>query len=219
MDKNQIRETIARRAALEIEDGDVVNLGIGLPTEIPNYLPQGVSVTLQSENGLLGIGPAPAAGAEDAHWVNAGGGHITAAPGAATFDSAASFGIIRGRHVDLTFLGALEVDEKGNLANWIIPGKKVPGMGGAMDLVAGARRVILTMEHTAKGAPKILKECRLPLTAAGEVDMIITEMGVMEITPQGVVLTEINPEFTIEQVQEATEAKLIISKDLKPMRA
>lgn len=219
MDKNQIRETIARRAALEIKDGNVVNLGIGLPTEIPGYLPQGVSVTLQSENGLLGIGPTPAAGSEDAHWVNAGGGYITPAAGASTFDSATSFAIIRGGHVDLTFLGALEVDEKGNLANWIIPGKKVPGMGGAMDLVAGARRVILTMEHTAKGAPKILKECRLPLTAAGEVDMIITEMGVMEITPEGIVLTEINPEFTIEQVQEATEARLIVSKDLKPMQA
>lgn len=219
MDKNQIRETIARRAALEIKDGDVVNLGIGLPTEIPGYLPQGVSVTLQSENGLLGIGAAPAEGKEDPHWVNAGGGYITPAAGASTFDSAVSFGIIRGGHVDITFLGALEVDEKGNLANWIIPGKKVPGMGGAMDLVAGARRVILTMEHTAKGAPKILKQCRLPLTAAGEVDMIITEMGVMEITPQGIVLTEINPEFTIEQVQEATEARLVISKDLKPMQA
>lgn len=218
MDKNQIRETIARRAALEIKDGDVVNLGIGLPTEIPGYLPQGVSVTLQSENGLLGIGASPAAGEEDAHWVNAGGGYITPATGASTFDSAVSFGIIRGGHVDITFLGALEVDEKGNLANWIIPGKKVPGMGGAMDLVAGARRVILTMEHTAKGSPKILKQCRLPLTAAGEVDMIITEMGVMEISPEGIVLTEINPEFTIEQVQEATEARLIISKDLKPMQ-
>lgn len=219
MDKNQIRETIARRAALEIKNGDVVNLGIGLPTEIPGYLPHGVSVTLQSENGLLGIGASPTAGEEDPHWVNAGGGYITPAAGASTFDSAVSFGIIRGGHVDITFLGALEVDEKGNLANWIIPGKKVPGMGGAMDLVAGARRVILTMEHTAKGSPKILKQCRLPLTAAGEVDMIITEMGVMEITPQGVVLTEINPEFTIEQVQDATEARLIISKDLKPMQA
>ncbi len=218
MDKNQIREVIARRAALEIKDGDVVNLGIGLPTEIPDYLPAGVNVTLQSENGMLGVGPAPSAGEENPDWVNAGGGFITYKPGASTFDSATSFAIIRGGHVNATFLGALEVDEKGNLANWIIPGKKVPGMGGAMDLIAGAKKVILTMEHTAKGAPKILKECRLPLTASGEVDMIITEMGVMEITKEGIMLTEINPEFTIEQIQEATEARLIVSKDLKPMQ-
>ena len=218
MDKNQIRETIARRAALEIKDGDVVNLGIGLPTEIPDYLPEGVSVTLQSENGLLGIGPAPDEARQDPDWINAGAGFITHIPGASTFDSATSFAIIRGGHVDLTFLGALEVDEKGNLANWIIPGKKIPGMGGAMDLLVGARRVILTMEHTAKGTPKILKQCRLPLTAPGQVNMIITEMGVMEITPQGIILTEINPLFTIEQIQEATEAQLIVSKDLKPMK-
>ena len=218
MDKNQIREVIARRAALEIKDGDVVNLGIGLPTEIPDYLPAGVNVTLQSENGMLGVGPAPAEGEQNPDWVNAGGGFITYKQGASTFDSATSFAIIRGGHVNATFLGALEVDEKGNLANWIIPGKKVPGMGGAMDLIAGAKKVILTMEHTAKGAPKILKECRLPLTASGEVDMIITEMGVMEITKEGIMLTEINPEFTIEQIQEATEAQLIVSKDLKPMQ-
>lgn len=219
MDKNRIREVIARRAALEIRDGDVVNLGIGLPTEIPDYLPECVDVTLQSENGMLGVGPTPPEGEENADWVNAGGGFITYKAGASTFDSATSFAIIRGGHVDVTFLGALEVDEKGNLANWIIPGKRVPGMGGAMDLIVGARRVILTMEHTARGAHKILRECRLPLTAAGQVDMIITEMGVMEITPQGMVLTEINPEFSIEQVQEATEAQLIISKNLKSMLA
>lgn len=218
MDKNQIREVIARRAALEIKDGDVVNLGIGLPTEIPDFLPADVHVTLQSENGMLGIGPAPEPGKESTDWVNAGGGFITYRQGASTFDSAMSFAIIRGGHVDATFLGALEVDEKGNLANWIIPGKKVPGMGGAMDLIVGAKRVILTMEHTAKGAHKILKQCRLPLTAAGQVDMIITEMGVMEITPKGIMLTEINPEFSIEQIQEATEAQLIVSKDLKQMQ-
>ncbi|MEG0517679.1 MAG: 3-oxoacid CoA-transferase subunit B [Bacteroidales bacterium] len=215
MDKNQIREFIAKRAALEIKDGDVVNLGIGLPTLIPNYLPAGVSVTLQSENGLLGMGPEPAQGCEDPHFVNAGGGFITSQSGACSFDSATSFGIIRGGHVNVTFLGALEVDEKGDLANWMIPGKKTPGMGGAMDLLVGAKKVILTMEHTAKGAHKILKKCKLPLTAAGQVNMIITEMGVMEITPQGIVLTEINPEFTIEQVQQATEAQLIISENLK----
>ncbi len=215
MDKNQIREFIAKRAALEIKDGDVVNLGIGLPTLIPNYLPEGVSVTLQSENGLLGMGPEPAKGEENPLLVNAGGGFITCMPGASSFDSATSFGIIRGGHVNVTFLGALEVDEKGDLANWMIPGKKTPGMGGAMDLLVGAKKVILTMEHTAKGAAKILKKCRLPLTAAGQVNMIITEMGVMEITPQGIVLKEINPEFTIEQIQDVTEAGLIISGDLK----
>ncbi|MDY3979464.1 MAG: 3-oxoacid CoA-transferase subunit B [Tidjanibacter sp.] len=218
MDKNQIREVIARRAALEIKDGDVVNLGIGLPTSIPSFLPEGVHVTLQTENGMLGMGPAPAEGAEDPNMVNAGGGYITALPGAASFSSADSFAIIRGGHVDITFLGALEVDQNGDLANWIIPGKKVPGMGGAMDLLVGARRVILTMEHTAKGAPKILKKCRLPLTAAGQVNMIITEMGVMEVTPEGLVLTELHPEFTIEQVREATEADFTVSPELKPMR-
>ncbi len=217
MDKNQIREVIARRAALELKDGDVVNLGIGLPTMIPDFLPEGVEVTLQSENGLVGMGPTPAPGEEDPNLVNSGGGYITAVPGAYSCSSCDSFAIIRGGHVDITFLGALEVDEKGNLANWIIPGKKAPGMGGAMDLLVGARKVILTMEHTAKGSHKILKQCRLPLTAVGQVNMIITEMGVMNITPAGIELVEINPEFTVEQVQEATEAQLIISKDLKPM--
>ena len=217
MDKNQIREVIARRAALELKDGDVVNLGIGLPTMIPDYLPEGVEVTLQSENGLVGMGPTPAPGEEDPNLVNSGGGYITAVPGAYSCSSCDSFAIIRGGHVDITFLGALEVDEKGNLTNWIIPGMKAPGMGGAMDLLVGARKVILTMEHTAKGSHKILKQCRLPLTAVGQVNMIITEMGVMNITPAGIELVEINPEFTVEQVQEATEAQLIISKDLKPM--
>lgn len=217
MDKNQIREVIARRAALELKDGDVVNLGIGLPTMIPDFLPEGVEVTLQSENGLVGMGPTPAPGEEDPNLVNSGGGYITAVPGAYSCSSCDSFAIIRGGHVDITFLGALEVDEKGSLANWIIPGKKAPGMGGAMDLLVGARKVILTMEHTAKGSHKILKQCRLPLTAVGQVNMIITEMGVMNITPAGIELVEINPEFTVEQVQEATEAQLIISKDLKPM--
>ena len=217
MDKNEMREVIAKRAAKELHDGDVVNLGIGIPTMIPNYLPEGVEVVLQTENGAMGMGPTPAEGQEDKNLINAGGGFITLNPGASSFDSATSFSIIRGGHVNVSFLGALQVDEKGNLANWIIPGKMAPGMGGAMDLVVGARRVILTMEHTQKGAPKILKECNLPLTAAGQVDMIITEMGVMQITPEGIVLTEIHPEFTVEQVQAATDAKLIISPDLKPM--
>jgi acetate CoA/acetoacetate CoA-transferase beta subunit len=217
MEKEQIREFIAKRAAKELHDGDVVNLGIGLPTLIPNYLPKGVKVTLQTENGMLGMGPAPEQGKEDNHLINAGGGFITCEPGAAAFDSATSFAIIRGGHVNVTFLGALEVDEHGDLANWMIPGKKTPGMGGAMDLLVGAKKVILTMEHTAKGNPKILKKCRLPLTAPGQVNMIITEMGVMEITPKGVELVEINPEFTVEQVQAATEAQLIISPNLKKM--
>lgn len=218
MDKNQIREVIARRAALELHDGDVVNLGIGLPTLIPDYLPEGISVILQSENGLIGMGPTPQAGEEDKDFVNSGGGYVTAVPGAWSCSSADSFALIRGGHVDVTFLGALEVDEKGDLANWNIPGKKTPGMGGAMDLLVGARKVILTMEHTAKGNHKILKKCNLPLTAAGQVNMIITEMGVMDVTEQGIVLKEIHPEFTVEDVQAATGATLIISPELKPMK-
>jgi len=217
MDKNEMREVIAKRAAKELHDGDVVNLGIGIPTLIPNYLPEGVTVTLQTENGAMGMGPTPEEGKEDKNLINAGGGAITLLPGACTFDSATSFAIIRGGHVNVSFLGALQVDEKGNLANWIIPGKMAPGMGGAMDLVVGAKRVILTMEHTQKGAPKILKECTLPLTAAGQVNMIITEMGVMDITPEGIVVREIHPEFTFEQMQEATEAKLILDPNWKPM--
>ena len=217
MDKDQVREVIAKRAAKELHDGDVVNLGIGIPTLIPNYLPEGVTVTLQSENGAMGMGPTPAAGEEDKNLINAGGGYITLMPGGSTFDSATSFAIIRGGHVNVSFLGALQVDENGDLANWIIPGKMAPGMGGAMDLVVGAKKVILTMEHTQKGAHKILKKCTLPLTASGQVNMIITEMGVMEITPEGIVLTEIHPEFTVEDVQAATEATLIISPNLKSM--
>ncbi|MCR4828431.1 MAG: 3-oxoacid CoA-transferase subunit B [Bacteroidales bacterium] len=218
MDKNEIRTFIARRAAQELHDGDVVNLGIGLPTLIPDFLPEGVHVTLQSENGMIGMGPTPEEGKEDPWMINAGGGFITAVPGAATFDSATSFGIIRGGHVDVSVLGAMQVDEEGDLANWMIPGKKTPGMGGAMDLLVGAKKVILAMEHTAKGNPKILKKCTLPLTAKGQVNMIITEMGVMEITKEGIVLTEINPEFTVEQVQAATEAKLIVSPNLKEIK-
>lgn len=217
MDKQQIRETIARRAARELEDGYVVNLGIGLPTLIPTYLPDGVNVTLHSENGLFGMGPRPEAGKEDEELTDAGGAFTTTLPGASAFDSATSFGYVRGGHVDVTILGALQTDEKGNLANWCIPGKKTPGMGGAMDLLAGAKRVILAMEHTAKGNHKILKECTLPLTAANAVNLIITEMGVIEVTPDGLVLTEYNPEFTVEQIQDATDAKLIISPNLKPM--
>ncbi|MDR2414029.1 MAG: 3-oxoacid CoA-transferase subunit B [Odoribacteraceae bacterium] len=218
MDKNKTREVIARRVALELKDGDVANLGIGLPTLVPNYLQPGVRVTLHSENGLLGTGPAPAGEGEDPEWTDAGGGFVTAMPGASTFDSATSFALIRGGHVDVTVLGALQVDERGDLANWIIPGKKVPGMGGAMDLLVGARRVILAMEHTARGEPKILEKCTLPLTAAGQVNLIVTEMAVIEVTPEGLVLRELHPDFTVEQVRAATAATLIISNELQPMK-
>lgn len=219
MDKNEIRETIARRVALELKDGDVVNLGIGLPTMVPNYLKADVEVMLQSENGMIGMGPAAKEGEEAEEWTNAGGGFITPVPGAASFDSATSFGIIRGGHVDVSILGALEVDENGDLANWIIPGKKAPGMGGAMDLLVGTRKVILAMEHTAKGTPKILKKCRLPLTAQGQVDLIITEMCVIEVRKgEGLVATELNEHFTREEVIAATEASIIFAEDLRPMR-
>lgn len=211
------KEYIARRVAKELKDGDVVNLGIGLPTMVANCLPEGIEITLQSENGFLGIGPAPEKGQEDPYLVNAGGIPVTINPGGVFFDSAESFVIIRGGHVDATVLGALEVDEKGNLANWMVPGKMVPGMGGAMDLVTGAKKVIVAMNHTAKGNHKILKECKLPLTAVHAVDLIITEMGVMEVTDKGLVLKEINPEFTVEDVQAATGATLIIAEDLKPI--
>ena len=218
MEKAQIRETIAKRVALELKNGDVVNLGIGLPTIIPNFLPEGVTVYLQSENGLMGIGATPEPGKEDPHFINAGGGAITPEVGACSFDSATSFAFIRGGHVDISILGALQVDEKGDLANWNIPGKMVPGMGGAMDLLTGTKKVILAMEHTAKGKAKIMKQCTLPLTAKGQVDMIVTEMCVIMVTPQGLVVTELNPEFTQEDVIAATEAHLTFAADLKPMR-
>lgn len=217
MDKEMIRNTIAKRVAQELKDGNVVNLGIGLPTFVANFIPEGFDITLQSENGFVGMGPVPNEGEEDCDMVNAGGQHVTILPGGAFFDSADSFLIIRGGHVDITVLGALEVDEKGNLANWMVPGKMVPGMGGAMDLVTGAKKVIIAMNHTAKGNHKILKECSLPLTAVGCVDLIVTEMGVMEVTDKGLLLIEIHPEFTVEEVQSATGATLIIHEDLKQM--
>ncbi len=210
-----IKTIIASRVAKELKDGDVVNLGIGLPTMVANYIPKGIEVIFQSENGFVGLGPVPDKGNENVDIVNAGAQYVSVIPGAQFFDSATSFGIIRGKHVDVTILGALEVDQKGNLANWIIPGKMVPGMGGAMDLVVGAKKVIIAMQHTQKGKHKILKECTLPYTALNVVDMIITEMGVMEITPGGIYLKEIRSEFTPEQVQAATGAELIISSDLK----
>lgn len=210
---------IAARVAKELKDGDVVNLGIGLPTLVPHYLDPAVSITLQSENGFLGLKAQPDSEEDAAYIVNAGGVPAGIEESGAFFNSADSFTIIRGGHVDATVLGSLQVDEKGNIANWIIPGKMVPGMGGAMDLVVGAKKVIVAMEHTNKGNHKILKECTLPLTAKGQVNMIVTEMGVMEVTPEGLVLREYNPEFTIEEIQAATEAELIIAEDLKEMVA
>lgn len=212
-----LKNFIAARVAKELKDGDVVNLGIGLPTLVPNHLGADVNLILQSENGFVGLGNTPAEGEEDMDITNAGGKPAGIIPGGAFFDSATSFLIIRGGHVDATILGALQVDEKRNIANWIIPGKMVPGMGGAMDLVVGAKKVIVAMEHTNKGKHKILKECELPLTAQGVVDLIVTEMGVMEVTDEGLLLTEYNPEFTVEQIQESTGCPLIISENLKKM--
>ena len=212
-----IKELIAARVAKELKDGDVVNLGIGLPTMVANFIPEGVDVVFQSENGIMGMGPAAEKGKEDVDIINAGAQYVTVNPGAMFFDSATSFGIIRGGHVDVTVLGALEVDQCGNLSNWIVRGKMVPVMGGAMDLVVGAKKVIVAMQHTQKGAHKILGECMLPYTAVGVVDMIITEMGVMDVTKEGIVLKEYNPDYTLEQIQESTGAQLIISPDLREM--
>lgn len=210
MDKKLIREVIAKRVAQELRDGDVVNLGIGLPTMVANYVPQEMDITFQSENGMLGMGSLADEETMDKYLTNAGGQHITALPGASYFDSSMSFSIIRGGHVDATVLGALQVDCKGNLANWMIPGKKVPGMGGAMDLVVGAKKVIVAMEHTAKGNHKILEECNLPLTAAGEVNLIITEKGVLEVTTEGLVLKEVSEYSSIDDIVASTGAKVII---------
>ena len=208
------KEIIAKRVAQEFSDGTLVNLGIGLPTLVANYIPEDIEITIQSENGFIGMGPAPAAGDEDPNLINAGSQPVTTLSGAAFFDSATSFAIIRGGHLDFTVLGALQVDQHGNLANWMIPGKKVPGMGGAMDLVTGAKKVIVAMTHTARGNIKIMRECTLPLTAKGQVNLIITELAVIEVTTKGLVLRELGPDATLENVTNNTEAPLIIPESI-----
>jgi acetate CoA/acetoacetate CoA-transferase beta subunit len=204
------REIIARRVARELKSGDLVNLGIGIPTMVANYIPSGVAVFFQSENGIIGMGPVPQEGMENEDMTNAGGMYVTALPGAMAFDSAMSFGFIRGGHLDVTVLGALQIDEKGLLANWMIPGKMIPGMGGAMDLVTGAKRVIVAMTHTGKGTPKIVEKCDFPLTSVRPVDLIVTELAVIEPTENGLLLKELAPGVSVEEVVNNTRAELII---------
>ncbi|HTR57265.1 MAG TPA: 3-oxoacid CoA-transferase subunit B [Casimicrobiaceae bacterium] len=212
------KEVIARRIALEPKTGDLVNLGIGLPTMVASYLPREVQVLFQAENGLIGMQPLQDPGLADEYLADPGGSFVSAIPGACSFDSCMSFGLIRGGHLDITVLGGLEVDEQGLLANWMVPGKMVPGMGGAMDLVTGARRVIVAMQHTVKGKPKILKSCTLPLTSIRPVSIVVTELAVLETTERGLLLKEVAPGVTPQYVIAATEARLIVPADVPTMR-
>jgi len=215
IDRKQKRIMIGKRIAQEIQDGNYVNLGIGMPTEVANHIPDGIHVYFQTENGMMGVGPAPEAGMEDPDLINAGAGFITEKKGASYFDSCQSFAIIRGGHLDMTVLGALQVDQEGNLANWMIPGKMVPGMGGAMDLVAGAKQVVMSMEHCDKhGNSKILKQCNLPLTAAGKVSLIVTDMAVIRVKEEGLVLEEVAFWTSVEEVVKATDADLLIPENV-----
>ncbi len=209
---------IVKRIAQELRDGMLVNLGIGMPTEVANHVPQGMMVYFQSENGIIGMGARPPEGMTDRHLTDAGGQPITALPGAASFDSAMSFGLIRGGHLDMTVLGGLQVDAKGRLANWMIPGKMVPGMGGAMDLVTGAKRVVVAMTHTAKGAAKLVNECSLPLTSQRPVSLIVTELAVVEPTADGLLLRERAPGVTVDAILAQTEASLIVPDAVPEMR-
>lgn len=217
MAKELVQELICQRVAFELRSGMLVNLGIGMPTQVAGYVPKGMTVFFQSENGIIGMGARPPEGMEAPYLSDAGGSPVTALPGAAAFDSAFSFGLIRGGHVDMTVLGALQVDERGLLANYMIPGKMVPGMGGAMDLVSGAKRVIIAMTHTAKGSPKIVERCTLPLTSIRPVSLIVTELAVIEPTPAGLVLKERGPGVTVEAIRVATAARLIVEGEVPEM--
>jgi len=217
LSKEQIRKIIAQRAAKEFKDGDTVTLGIGLPTEIANYIPENINVMVQSENGILGVGRKPPKELSDPRIINAGGVCVEAHHGACFYDSQMAFTMMRGGHIDATVLGSLQVDEEGSLANWFIPGKFVPGMGGSMDLIVGSKKVIVAMEHLSKGKIKILKKCTLPLTAYREVDQIITERCVFDVTDNGLVLTDINPMFTIEDIKSTVEADFTVSDNLQHM--